>query len=746
MKDTGKVCMLPTREDLRPNRVRAVPVDFLSKNVKIGKADSSDVVEAALVAPKAKNRSKQLNPATTPWNDHRARRLTDRETIILHATPQEMIEQFVPRRWVDYCKAKRKVFYCTDRSFQLRWDEEKQVDHESDDSDEFDEDNDQDSETDNASYKNDQRRCVEILQARMKDMASRIKDVDFKEELPLFQLKMPDIVTNDSDDFADSKSAASEALPHLNTLLSKPLLSGVNSGKIVEIVKELRMTLVESLSTVFDIVSPGKRQPRQQHGYQKHDLSSTLSKKLGIRTFRPLQRELCEAILSDREGATNTIVALFPTGYGKSLSFVLPTVVTGGLTLVIEPLRALIDNQMDNIKKYSGMVKVEKLMSFDDVRKSYADKDFSCTMDTSGHDMENTDHPAQARERLDQLCEEAKDREAAVSDDNSPVKHPGHIIFVTPELIQNYSDRIIDLAKLGCLRRIVFDEFDVKQECSKSFRPAYDEVFRFLLEKRDYAQVHHSSAGRSPTDRITDVNPFARVKFLFLSATTDKKALLELPPLHETNTLAKPRLFVAERPLPESLSFRVERKVHLNQVAQRIQHYVKNYTASSAGARSDAPKCLCYCLSDQKCQNMKKELLGLGLKAEAVSSKTNDRDNILKRFRDGKVTVLCTTTVLGRGFHVPDIRFVFHAHLPTSLPNYIQEAGRGGRDGEKCECVLFYRPHDESAVENVRSPARRHNPPGGLCNEETAKINAITKKNHQFLKVLLSDCIDQCNH
>jgi hypothetical protein len=49
-----------------------------------------------------------------------------------------------------------------------------------------------------------------------------------------------------------------------------------------------------------------------------------------------------------------------------------------------------------------------------------------------------------------------------------------------------------------------------------------------------------------------------------------------------------------------------------------------------------------------------------------------------------------------------DIRFVFHAAVPLSLGNYIQESGRAGRDGQPARCILFYRGQDFSLVRNIR--------------------------------------------
>ncbi len=75
------------------------------------------------------------------------------------------------------------------------------------------------------------------------------------------------------------------------------------------------------------------------------ELSHLLKVTFGYSSFRPLQREICEAVLADRD-----VFALLPTGGGKSLCFQLPALARPGLTLVVSPLIALMKDQVDALQ------------------------------------------------------------------------------------------------------------------------------------------------------------------------------------------------------------------------------------------------------------------------------------------------------------------------------------------------------------------------------------------------------------
>jgi ATP-dependent DNA helicase RecQ len=71
-----------------------------------------------------------------------------------------------------------------------------------------------------------------------------------------------------------------------------------------------------------------------------------LRKYWGYKDFRPLQKDIVQAVLEGKD-----VLALLPTGGGKSICFQVPTLMRPGLCIVISPLIALMKDQVDRLKK-----------------------------------------------------------------------------------------------------------------------------------------------------------------------------------------------------------------------------------------------------------------------------------------------------------------------------------------------------------------------------------------------------------
>lgn len=76
-----------------------------------------------------------------------------------------------------------------------------------------------------------------------------------------------------------------------------------------------------------------------------------------------------------------------------------------------------------------------------------------------------------------------------------------------------------------------------------------------------------------------------------------------------------------------------------------------------------------------------------------------DRDKIQVNWVQNKIQVICATNAFGMGIDKPDVRFVVHLSLPSSVEAYFQEAGRAGRDEQSAYAVVFYAQHDVLQLE-----------------------------------------------
>jgi ATP-dependent DNA helicase RecQ len=93
-------------------------------------------------------------------------------------------------------------------------------------------------------------------------------------------------------------------------------------------------------------------------------LEEALKHFFGYDTFRLAQRQIIEEALQDRD-----LLIIMPTGGGKSLCFQLPALLKPGLTIVVSPLIALMQDQVDALQDNGiGATFLNSSLSWEEVR------------------------------------------------------------------------------------------------------------------------------------------------------------------------------------------------------------------------------------------------------------------------------------------------------------------------------------------------------------------------------------------
>ncbi len=82
------------------------------------------------------------------------------------------------------------------------------------------------------------------------------------------------------------------------------------------------------------------------------------------------------------------------------------------------------------------------------------------------------------------------------------------------------------------------------------------------------------------------------------------------------------------------------------------------------------------------------------------------KKEVQQAFINGDLRVIVATNAFGMGIDKPDVRVVVHADIPGSLENYLQEAGRAGRDRKAARCVLLYTQDDVERQFSMSSRSR----------------------------------------
>ncbi|EUC46861.1 hypothetical protein COCMIDRAFT_35589 [Bipolaris oryzae ATCC 44560] len=418
------------------------------------------------------------------------------------------------------------------------------------------------------------------------------------------------------------------------------------------------------------------------------NIDFTLRKVFKKAAFRPPQREV---VLATLEGQDVFVQAA--TSFGKSLCYQLPAVVDFGITIVISPLLALMNNQVASLR--NANIRVETI---------------------------NSTTPTEDRKRIlaDLQC-----------------GHPlTRLLYVTPEFCQGDHFRKIlrVIHSQRELARIAVDEAHCVSEWGHDFRPSFQQLSFFKTEFPDVPVICLTATA---TARVRD----------------DIINTLALDP----KKLAMFRMSSSRPNLHYEVRFKSDEEDHYDDFlsmlkgiyARRAERPERVTQLASQNQRTDNVPGIIYTLFRKDCESLAERLRsdGIGAKPYHAGLSVSERADALSGWIANKLgyDIIVATTAFGMGIDKENVRFVVHWQIPKSFEGFYQEAGRAGRDGKASLCILYYGREDRDRAANMmaRDAARQPSKSGGPDAQQQQLMNRA-----RSLQTLVGYCeaTDKCRH
>lgn len=131
--------------------------------------------------------------------------------------------------------------------------------------------------------------------------------------------------------------------------------------------------------------------------------------------------------------------------------------------------------------------------------------------------------------------------------------------------------------------------------------------------------------------------------------------------------------------------------------------------------------CVVFCATRKHTEELSKKLAqhqALQVEAFHAGLDSVEKVAILEHFLNGETRIIVATNAFGMGIDKEDVRLVIHYEIPGSLENYLQEAGRAGRDTQAAHCVLLFSQQDiEQQFHMLKMSEVRHRDISALLKE-----------------------------
>jgi ATP-dependent DNA helicase RecQ len=335
----------------------------------------------------------------------------------------------------------------------------------------------------------------------------------------------------------------------------------------------------------------------------------------------PLQEKAVKAAVDNK-----SLLAVFPTGGGKSLTFQVPALMAGrnskGLTVVISPLQSLMKDQVDNLeeKGITDAVTINGLLDPIERGKSF---------------------------------ERVEDGSAS-------------ILYISPESLRS---KTIERCMLGRnIVRFVIDEAHCFSSWGQDFRVDYQYIGDFIKQLQEKKNLDDS------------------IPVSCFTATAKQKVIEDICKYFEE------KLDIELEVLRANAS-----RTNLTYKVYDSPDEEKKYNNARLLIESKNCPTIIYVSRTRKAYQLSERLNEDGFNAKPyhgkmdVNEKTENQDS----FMSGETQIMVATSAFGMGVDKKDVGMVIHYEISDSLENYVQEAGRAGRDENiSAECFVLFNEED----------------------------------------------------
>ena len=365
------------------------------------------------------------------------------------------------------------------------------------------------------------------------------------------------------------------------------------------------------------------------------DIHYNLKQLFGYDAFRtydgePLQEQASQAAVDGK-----SLLAIFPTGGGKSLTFQLPALMDGrtvhGLTVVISPLQSLMKDQVDNL----------------------ADRGFTDAVTING--------------LLDPISRSLA-IERVLSGDAT-------LLYIAPEMLRSNTIERILMARH--VVRFVIDEAHCFSAWGQDFRVDYLYIGKFIKKYQEH-KFGKDAMERNHGRTLIPVSCF--------TATAKQKVVQDICDYFKSWLGTDLQLF-ASSASRTNLHYSV---IHVDSDSNKYN------LLRSLVEKTDCPTII-YVSRTKRTRELAQKLTRDGISALPYNGKMDADEKVHNQeaFMSDKVRIIVATSAFGMGVDKSDVGLVIHYDISDSLENYVQEAGRAGRDPHlNAKCYVLYSDED----------------------------------------------------